>query len=682
MARSAYFRPGRPGAPLRNVEYYTGRSLSLMIIRSFAILGAVLAQSVTSFVVGQQRPHSLFTGALRTEDASVHSVHLAPAEERMRIVALRPTSTDGGIDLSLPLDIELFDDVRYSVQLRRETLPVLGGLEVWKGRVADDRFAHLPHYRNAVFVLNTTTGRLVANIGTDKGFFQVLPTAQAGEYRVRACKRFGNERCGPEPANATELDGALRGTLLGCDSLCDETDADGRYVIDVLAGYSEEAAAVAGDLAAHAQANIETVNMGLANSLVDVVYMRLVGTATTPENPGIITSVLDDAWTWFAPEVEALAPDMIAVFQTPTNAPGSAGGWGSMPGRTSVNGVEWPTVFRHEAGHNAGGNHCYPDNDNYRNGHDNGHWRTHLCGNDVNFYSNPLINDDQGTPIGDVDQADMARVWTEMAPTMARWAMHRVPYHEGDVCVDQTCLPSHWGDPIEYIDHVVFNTIDHLQDDPGWNCPWVPGYSDHTALSTSLAAGSVHDLFVSSTASWEESTMRAWIDWNGDGILGAAEQVMDLAGIGPWTQPVSVPPDAVQEPVRLRIRLQYGLDGNAGPCDGSGYSSGETEDYTVNITEGINTGIGGTTAATAAGLALLPNPATGSVTLLTGGLAPGAVRVTFINAAGQRVQAMDRLVRTPTDRLTLDVAALPAGLYACEMRHAAQGVRLARMVKE
>lgn len=176
--------------------------------------------------------------------------------------------------------------------------------------------------------------------------------------------------------------------------------------------------------------------------------------------------------------------------------------------------------------------------------------------------------------------------------------------------------------------------------------------------------------------------MRAWIDWNGDGLLGAAEQVMDLAGIGPWTQPVNVPPDAVQEPVRLRIRLQYGLDGNAGPCDGSGYSSGETEDYTVNITEGINTGIGGTTAAMAAGLALLPNPATGSVTLLTGGLAPGAVRVTFINAAGQRVQAMDRLVRTPTDRLTLDVAALPAGLYACEMRHAAQGVRLARMVKE
>jgi|APTNR8051073442_1049403.scaffolds.fasta_scaffold01399_6 hypothetical protein len=599
----------------------------------------------------------------------------------MRIVAVQPTSIDGHLDLSVPLDIALFDDARYNVRLQRETRPVFSGLEVWKGRVSDHRFDHLDHYRNTVFVLNPATGRFVANIDTDKGFFQVIPTTTPGEYRVRHCKPFGNERCRELPASAADRDGILRDNLVGCDSTCNETDALGLYVIDHLAAYSDTAALVAGDLPAHAQANLETVNMGLANSMVNNVYLRLVGIATTPENPGIVTSVLDDAWTWFAPEVEALAPDMIVVFQTPTDAPGSAGGWGYMPGRVSVGGVEWPTVFRHEAGHNAGGGHCYPDNENYRNGHDNGHWRTHLCGNDVNFYSTPLLNDDEGTPIGNVDQADMARTWAEMAPTMARYAMHRVPYHAGDLCVDQTCFPSHWGDPIEHIDHVVFNTIDNLQEVPGWNCPWVPGYSDHIDLSTEVVRGSVHDLFVSSTASWEESTMRGWIDWNSDGILSSTEMVMDLVGQGPWTIPVTTPVDAELGAVRMRIRMQYGLDNSADPCAGSGYSSGESEDYTVIILEDISAGINATPQVHPM-ISVQPNPAHGLVTVRIKDFEPGTVRVAIINAAGQRISTMTSVVTGSSDRISLDVASLPPGLYACELRHPEQGVFVTGLIKE
>lgn len=626
----------------------------------------------------------LFAPASAPPEDPVHERVLTSAEKRMRLVQLVPNGLNGTIDLSLPLTIDLFDDVQYTVQLQRDRRAAPAGMEVWKGRVPDARFNHLPHYLNTLFVLNRNTGKLVVDIGTADGFFQVLPTARPGLYRIRDCERFGNERCATrEPAASPVHPGSplhpAPGARDACNNACDETDADGRFVIDVFAGYSESAAALAGDLEAHALANIETVNMGLANSLVDTVYLRLVGTGTTPNNPGVITSVLDDAWTWFAAQNEELAPDLIAVFQTPTEDPGSAGGWGGVPGRTTVNGVEWPTVFRHEAGHNAGGNHCYPDNENFRNGFDNGHWRTHLCGNDVNFYSNPWVNDDQGQPIGDTAQADMARQWTETAWTMANYNMHRVPYFEGDSCTDLPCLPSHWGDPIEYITHVQFNTLDNLQADPAWNCPAVTGFSDYTDLQTDAVQGATYDLLVESTASWEESTLRAWIDWNTNGVLGADELVMDMAGIGPWAAPVTVPAGAVPGAARMRIRLQYGLESPVDPCFGSGYSSGESEDYTVNLLPG-NVGIGQPTADHL-GLTIFPNPARNSVSLLHAGRLHGPVQVAFINAAGQRVLAVQRLLTAPTERLTIDVFALPVGLYACVLR-TTEGIQMVRMVKE
>lgn len=618
--------------------------------------------------------HQLFHATGHTEGAASQPDILATAEQRMRLVQLVPNAPNGGIDLSVPLDIELFPEVRYTVQLYPDTrTSAVKGLEVWKGRVADVRFDHLPHYTNTVFVLNRNTGRLVANMETGQGFVQVLPTAAKGVYRVRQVKGFGNELCRIKEQEMRPS-GAGRSN---CGGECNETDADGRYVVDVFAGYSESAALLAGDVEAHAQANLETVNTGLANSEVDTVYLRLVGAAVGGENPGIVTSVLDDAWGWFAPEIEALAPDLIALFQTPTNAPGSAGGWGSMPGRATVNGVEWATVFRHEAGHNSGGNHCFPDNGNYKNGYNNSHWRTHLCGNDVNFYSTPLLTDDQGLPLGDPDEADMVRNWNEMAYTMANYNMHRVPFHEGDTCAGMPCLPQHWGGPIEYIARVQFNTIDNGQDDPAWNCPEVTGYSDYSDMSTEVERGAIYPLVVEPTFSWDESTLRAWIDWNGDGILAMDELVMDRSGEGPWTEQVAVPIDAANGPLRMRIRLQYGLDEPVDPCRSSAYSSGESEDYTV-MAMGTNVGI-----APVAGtnLSIHPNPAKDAVTVRVSNLAAGPVRADFLNAAGQRVLSMQQMTNGPDTSFTVDIARLPAGLYTCVLHHA-KGVQTARLAKE
>jgi GEVED domain/Secretion system C-terminal sorting domain len=558
-----------------------------MLYKSLKIALVLLCQWALFPSFGQTTaPHVLFSPTVRTEDKSFQSEQLSPAENRMRIVRLLPFGADKPIDLSQPLRLTLFDNVDYTVQLKRQTGTYLDDMEVWYGRVADSRFDHLPHYINAVFVVNPTTHKLVANIETNKGFFQILPTTEAGVYRIRDCKGFDGSNCGilEGKTHAHGQDGLQ--VRADCGNACfNETNAAGKNVVDVFAGYSNTAAAVAGDLNAHAQANIETVNTGLTNTQVATVILRLVGTGTTANNQGIITSVLTDYRTWFAAQIETLAPDAVAVFQTPTNAAGEAGGWGWVGGSSlaSVNGVAYPTVFRHEFGHNVGGSHCFPDNNGYKNGYNNGNWRTHMCGNDVNFYSNPSINDNLGNPIGSAAQADMARTWRERASEMAKFGLHRVAYFTGDACVNQICIPSHWGSQNELIRRVVFNTIDNNQASAGWTCATTTGYSDFTNLSTNINRNANYNITITSNFSFAESKVGVWIDFNRDGILSSTEKVGNFAGVGPWTVAVAVPATATLGNTRLRVRLQYSPSTTSVSCDGSGWSGGETEDYTVNI---------------------------------------------------------------------------------------------------
>jgi len=636
----------------------------------FVLLSAILCWPLHTFAQPVTGP--LFDRVLSDVGIAGADV-LSEGEHRSRLMELH-----GEVDLSAPLLLNLFDDAHFTVWLERQTWGHLPHLEVWKGRAEDGRFNHLSHYRNTVVVLNTVTGKFVANIETEQGFFQILPTARDGGYRVRDCKAFVNELCGHLENGTADRLNARGGSRAGCDSDCDEIDEGGRYVLDLFAGYSAEAAVVAGDLDAHAQANVETVNMGFANSMVTNTYMRLVGTGVVPHNPGIIPDVLSDAWEWFADEITELAPDFVAVFQTPTDAPNSAGGWGYMPGRSSVNGVAWATVFRHEFGHNVGGGHCFPDNESHFNGFDNGNWRTHLCGNDVNFYSNPLVNDNLGNPTGDADEADMVRAITETAAQMATYAMHRVPYFEGDGCVNLICLPLHWGGPIEHIVRVQFNTIDNQQANPGWACASVTGYSDYTDFSTEVVQGSTYPITVTPDFSWAESTLDVWVDWNGNGLFSMDERMVALTGHGPWNAPITVPADAVTGPVRMRIRLLYGLEQETGPCDDSWYSSGETEDYTLQVLAAQPTGL---PQPDGFSIRVMPNPTGGVTMLYLDGPHSGQVGIRLVNALGQQV--FSRKERPDGNmRVAIDLSGLPSGVYLCEVSGEEFGRRAIRLVRE
>ena len=533
----------------------------------------------------------VIVGQIHTPPFFEYQINDAPSKEvlksnfekvfSVKLTQLQNLSIANPISIPQNLVLRTPTKENLTVQLDRPTHLKNQEIYLWNGRLPDSRFDHLPHYRNVIIIYNPKTNKFAGSFLFQEGEFLLLPSKENDEnyWFVKT---------------ATELQCTLLDSNSGAtanmrspDCECTETDQNGDYVIDIFIGYSDLAANIAGDINAHAALMVASVNQGLTNSLVDDVYLRLVGTGTTENNPGIITSVLSDCLDWFATEIEMTGADYVSVFQTPTGAPGSAGGWAGVGGFTSVNNIHQPNAFRHEIGHNAGGGHCPGDGSTLpiAHGFDNGNWRTHLCGNDVNFYSTPLVNDNNGNPIGDAATADMAETFSVRAASITGRLRHQIPYYVGDTCVDLICRPQHFASQNEVITNIQLNAINNSSG--GWECSNVPGYSDYIETSTDLLIGTTYPITITPNRSWDNSRLNVWVDWNDNKEFEASEHIINLMGIGPWTENITPPIGTTIGQKRLRIRLQFGASYVPDPCNGSGYNGGETEDYTINLLQAL-----------------------------------------------------------------------------------------------
>ncbi len=394
------------------------------VLTYFRLITTFLALVIPSLAFAQQVPDLFIPNA-----ANVRSSLIQTQQGEKRAAQLKiNTKLEVGKRFNLPTEINfnLFDNLKIPVKLDPSQRTSYKNLEVYKGRSNDTKFSHLAHYRDVIIIYNPANNKIIAQINTSQGSFEIKPTNNTDDYRVTewaANKNF----CENIALRAEE-------SALAAISGCEEKDASGKYVADVFVGYSYGAAAIAGDIDAHALSLIEMVNMGLANSLVTNIYVRLVGTGIDSHNPGVVTSVLSDFYTWFADDITRTAPDFVASIQVPTGAAGEAGGWAGVGGYSSVNSIySSAAVFRHEIGHNIGSNHCTPGILPYAAGYDNGNSRTHMCGNSVNFYSTPLVNDNLGLPLGNASTADNARVWRERAATVSSRKKHTIRYDENDL---------------------------------------------------------------------------------------------------------------------------------------------------------------------------------------------------------------------------------------------------------
>lgn len=194
-------------------------------------------------------------------------------------------------------------------------------------------------------------------------------------------------------------------------------DPQAEYDIDALVAFSTQALNVLqGDPVAFALAQLETVNLGLHNSGVANVRLNLAGVVVTPTDHGADSPGLAATQAFMDPLRPAYLHDLNVGYYD--NSPYA--GIAYVGGRSNVNGIHYPMAFRHEVGHNVGGRHCHPDHgDHYKYGHQTpGGAHTHLCGNNVPYYSTPHVGLN-GHPLGNASTADMARLWREQAARLS-----------------------------------------------------------------------------------------------------------------------------------------------------------------------------------------------------------------------------------------------------------------------
>lgn len=305
-----------------------------------------------------------------------------------------------------------------------------GRIETILAHIHDPKLADLANYQNLIVTLDKDKQELQGFAETSDGHFKIAKNA-AGKlvWQKISTPKVLDSILKPKQPLSTKSVRELANITANAEG---EKDAAGNYVIDVFMGFSEQAAAAAGNMEAYAQMQVATVNTALKNSNIQGVYLRLVGVGKVPHNPGVVTSVLDDVKVWFKDDIERLAPDLIAMQQMPTGAPNEAAGWAGVGGAsdTQVVGIPWPNAWRHEVGHNVGGLHCKEAGDTgYHYGFSVRPGRgTAMCGNDLAYYSSPLIRDSEGNILGTAEGQDMARVWRSRIAEMAARRIHKVPY--------------------------------------------------------------------------------------------------------------------------------------------------------------------------------------------------------------------------------------------------------------
>ncbi|WP_175649885.1 ricin-type beta-trefoil lectin domain protein [Pseudomonas sp. Marseille-P9899] len=223
------------------------------------------------------------------------------------------------------------------------------------------------------------------------------------------------------------------------DALKEPLDSrSGELQITVLMGYSRAAADYVSDTTAYTLAQLETVNLGLRNSGVTGIRLVVGEIAVTQKNYPQTTETLSSLPSIFANYSRS---SLVAGFFMPTDQDGGIGGMAWTPGRYSINHVTGGIVFRHEVAHGAGGSHCNGGDKSYRYGYSDGKYSTILCGNNVPYYSTPnrSIN---GSPLGNANTADMARVWREQAHRLASYE-ESSPFLIQSMAGSAECVDSH-----------------------------------------------------------------------------------------------------------------------------------------------------------------------------------------------------------------------------------------------
>ena len=396
----------------------------MKLLARFLLLGALLISGRTSLAAPVS--NELFS-------ESALSPYLELPEDtsggrlRGRKTEILLRNSEGRLYLPESVTLNLFDDMILDAWLV-ERYRNSKGIDVWRGYTYLPELEHMPGFANVMLYLNYATNRISGLINYHGRLFVLEPSADEGQYFLSEYQHL------PYQDHSVQAGGEFFESYHSkpLEYLLPYSDQNS-VVIDVFIGFSESARRLFVDLDLVATQMVEEVNNALVNSQVENVRLDLTGTGVAANNPGVLPEVVSQVEHWFTKKIHELQPDVVAFVQ-PRKERDTALGHGSLGAYVSDNGFSTtavfpPTaVFRHEMGHNLGGGHCAGDRNlkdfPYAHGYSNSNsgWKTIMCGNNINMYSNPDVLDHLGYPMGDPETANMARVWRERAKAIS---LHR-----------------------------------------------------------------------------------------------------------------------------------------------------------------------------------------------------------------------------------------------------------------
>ena len=220
----------------------------------------------------------------------------------------------------------------------------------------------------------------------------------------------------------------------------------------------------------------------------------------------------------------------------------------------------------------------------------------------------------------------------------------------------------------------------------------ITGYGNFTNLTIPLSSGASTTMTLTpgfTGASYHEYWV-IYIDLKGDGLFtDAGDKIAEGNGTGAVSGSITIP-SGVSLTTRMRVIMQYGAYISS-PC--VAFTYGETEDYTVSITTTAEPQIGSVVRNNDNDVSILaeeeggdmvtsiyPNPTSHLVNVLLSPVENVAPNVQIIDVTGQTLISyfageMDR-------QATLDVSALPAGVYIVRTIYGNDRVSTEKLVKQ
>jgi subtilisin family serine protease len=151
------------------------------------------------------------------------------------------------------------------------------------------------------------------------------------------------------------------------------------------------------------------------------------------------------------------------------------------------------------------------------------------------------------------------------------------------------CIPSYSVGTQEgdYISQVSIQTTTLNNLSGAAPAPYYTLFSPTTTTTATIAASTSYSVTVKG-GTYENCYIRAWIDYNRDGIFSAAESLGISPNVGSLSTgsiPFSIPASALNGATRLRLRSSDTSPGpdSTGSCGNTNSSYGETEDYIITI---------------------------------------------------------------------------------------------------